>query len=67
MGRPNLIYVFADQFGRNQCGYAGSETAERERPEGFREMLAERMASSWYRDHWTDGDRNIVRAEDTGA
>ena len=38
--------------------------------EKFRTLLAEKMAAigdnfeacTWYRDHWTDGDRNIVRS-----
>lgn len=38
--------------------------------EKFRKMLAEKMAAigdnfeacTWYRDHWTDGDRNIIRS-----
>ncbi len=25
--KPNLLFVFADQLGRNHCGYAGAETA----------------------------------------
>ena len=27
MGKPNLIYIFADQLGRNHCGYGGSKKA----------------------------------------
>jgi len=46
------------------------DPAHKPQMEKFRKMLADKMASindkfeacTWYRDHWTDGNRNIIRS-----
>jgi len=66
-GLELLFDNLADPWQMHDLSHDSAHVAVRDR---FRQMLAGRMAElndtfeacTWYRDHWTDGNRNILRS-----